>query len=69
MEQTRRFNESIKESKEIKWQDVEVGDSANVTAINKTGLITKTYGRKFNLKFGNGTTQTYDASELTFIKN
>jgi hypothetical protein len=69
MEQTRRFNESIKESKEIKWQDVEVGDSANVTSINKTGVITKAYGRKFNLKLVDGTTKTYDASELTFIKN
>lgn len=69
MEERRRFNESVNEAKQIKWQDVEVGDAANVTAINKTGLIIKTYGRKFHLKFPNGTTKTYDASELTFVKN
>ena len=69
MEDRRRFNESVNEAKEIKWQDVEVGDVANVKAINKTGLIIKTYGRKFHLKFPNGSTKTYDADELTFIKN
>lgn len=61
-------NESVVEAKNIKWQDVEVGDSANVTSINKTGVIIKTYGRKFHIKFSNGTTKTYDASELEFIK-
>lgn len=61
-------NESVVEAKNIKWQDVEVGDSANVTSINKTGVIIKTYGRKFHIKFANGTTKTYDANELEFIK-
>ena len=69
MEERRRFNESVNEAKELKWQDVEVGDAANVTAINKTGVIVKTYGRKFHLKFPNGTTKTFDANELTFVKN
>ena len=69
MEQRRRFNEGVTESKEIKWQDVEVGDSANVTATNKTGVIVKTYGRKFHLKFVDGTTKTFDANELSFIKS
>jgi len=64
----RMIGESLVEAKNIKWQDVEVGDSANVTSINKTGVIIKTYGRKFHIKFANGTTKTYDASELTFIK-
>jgi hypothetical protein len=64
----RMIGESLVEAKNIKWQDVEVGDSANVTSINKTGVIIKTYGRKFQIKFANGTTKTYDASELTFIK-
>lgn len=59
----------LREGKELKWQDVEVGDAANVKAINKTGLIIKTYGRKFHLKFPNGSTKTYDANELTFVKN
>jgi hypothetical protein len=53
----------------IKWQDVNVGDSANVKAENKTGLIVHTYGRKFHLKFANGSEKTYDASELEFIQN
>jgi hypothetical protein len=61
-------NESVTEAKEIKWQDVEVGDSANVTATNKTGVIVKTYGRKFHLKFVDGTTKTFDANELSFVK-
>ena len=68
MEQRRRFNEGVTEAKEIKWQDVEVGDSANVTATNKTGVIVKTYGRKFHLKFVDGTTKTFDANELSFVK-
>ena len=68
MEQRRRFNEGVAEAKEIKWQDVEVGDSANVTATNKTGVIVKTYGRKFHLKFVDGTTKTFDANELSFVK-
>jgi hypothetical protein len=69
MERRRRFNESVNEKTDIKWQDVEVGDAANVKDINKTGIIIKTYGRKFHLKFPNGTTKTYDANELTFVKN
>ena len=53
----------------VKWQDVEVGDSANVKSENKTGIVIKTYGRKFHLKFVDGSEKTYDASELTFIKD
>ena len=53
----------------VKWQDVEVGDSARVKEINRMGLIVKTYGRKFHLKFPNGTEKTFDASELEFIKD
>jgi hypothetical protein len=33
------------------------------------GLILKDYGRKFHLKFVDGTEKTYDASELEFIKD
>lgn len=53
----------------IKWQDVEVGDSALVEAENKLGLIVHSYGRKFHLKFPDGMEKTYDASELKFIKD
>ena len=51
----------------FKWQDAEIGDSARVKELNRTGVIVKTYGRKFHLKFGNGTEKTFDASELEFI--
>lgn len=54
---------------EIKWQDVEVGDSARVKEINKTGLIMQAYGRKFHLKFPDDTEKTYDAKELEFFKD
>lgn len=53
----------------IKWQDVEVGDSALVKSENKMGVIVKTYGRKFHLKFVDGTDKTYDADELMFIND
>lgn len=53
----------------IKWQDVNVGDSANVKAENKTGVIIQAYGRKFHLKFVDGSEKTYDASELEFFKD
>lgn len=53
----------------IKWQDVNVGDSANVKAENRTGLIVHTYGRKFHLRFVDGSEKTYDASELQFFKD
>jgi hypothetical protein len=33
------------------------------------GLIVKDYGRKFHLKFVDGTEKTYDAAELEFIKD
>jgi len=62
-------DESVNEAKELKWQDAETGDMANVKSINKTGLIIKAYGRKFHLQFANGSTKTYDANDLTFIKN
>ena len=63
------IDEVVNEANQINWRDVKFGDSANVTAINKTGLIVKTYGRKFHLQFPDGTTKTYDANELKFIKN
>lgn len=57
------------EGGEIKWQDVERGDSALVKSENKLGVIVKDYGRKFHLKFVDGSEKTYDASELKFIKD
>jgi hypothetical protein len=52
----------------VRWQDVEIGDSARVKELNRLGLIVHSYGRKFNLKFPNGTEKTFDASDLEFYK-
>lgn len=54
---------------EIRWQDVQKGDSARVKETNKMGVIFHGYGRKFNLRFIDGTEKTYDASELEFYKD
>lgn len=53
----------------VKWQDVNVGDSALVKETNKMGVIFSTYGRKFNLRFVDGSEKTYDASDLEFFKD
>lgn len=47
-----------------KWQDAGVGDSARVKSANKMGTIIKTYGRKFQVKFVDGSDKTFDASDL-----
>jgi hypothetical protein len=52
---------------ELKWEQAELGDSALVVSENKMGVIIKPYGRKFHLKFVDGTEKTYDASELKFF--
>jgi hypothetical protein len=52
----------------VRWQDVEIGDSARVKELNRLGLIVHSYGRKFHLKFPNGTEKTFDASDLEFYK-
>lgn len=57
------------EGGEVKWQDAEIGDSAVVKSENKMGVIVKPYGRKFHLKFVDGTEKTYDANDLIFIKD
>jgi hypothetical protein len=54
---------------DVKWQDARIGDSARVKSENKMGVIKKDYGRKFHLKFVDGTEKTYDASELEFLKD
>jgi hypothetical protein len=62
-------NQKFADGGMVKWQDVQVGDSANVKSENKTGVIVHTYGRKFHLKFVDGSEKTYDASELEFFKD
>lgn len=54
---------------EVKWQDAHYGDNALVVSENKMGIIIKPYGRKFHLRFADGTEKTYDASELKFFKD
>lgn len=51
----------------INWTDARIGDSALVTSENKMGVILKDYGRKFHLRFADGSEKTYDASELNFF--
>jgi len=54
---------------EVKWQEADFGDSALVVSENKMGIIIKPYGRKFHLKFVDGTEKTYDANDLKFFKD
>ena len=53
----------------FKWEEAEIGDSAKVKEINRMGIIVKIDGRKFHLKFPNGTEKTFDASSLEFFKS
>jgi hypothetical protein len=48
------------------YQNAQVGDSARVILENKMGTIMVTYGRRFHLKFPDGTEKTYSAEELEF---
>lgn len=52
----------------IEWKNARIGDSARVTSENKMGVIVKDYGRKFHLKFVDGSEKTFDASELDFYR-
>ena len=61
-------NTKMEKGGEVKWQDAERGDSALVISENKMGVIFSTYGRKFNLKFPDGSMKTYDAKELRVMK-
>jgi hypothetical protein len=54
---------------EVKWENAHYGDNALVVSENKMGIIIKPYGRKFHLKFADGTEKTYDANELKFFKD
>jgi len=53
----------------IKWQDVHTGDKALVVSENKMGYVIKPYGRRFHLRFPDGTEKTYSAEELEFFKD
>jgi hypothetical protein len=63
------YRRSFADGGELDWQNAERGDSALVKSENKMGYIIKAYGRKFHLKFVDGTEKTYDATELKFIKD
>jgi hypothetical protein len=53
----------------VRWQDVYVGDNALVIEENKMGYVIKPYGRRFHLKFPDGSEKTYSAEELEFFKD
>jgi hypothetical protein len=53
----------------VRWQDVYVGDNALVIAENKMGMVVKPYGRRFHLRFPDGSEKTYSAEELEFFKD
>ena len=53
----------------VRWQDVFAGDNALVIAENKMGVVIKPYGRRFHLKFPDGSEKTYSAEELEFFKD
>lgn len=66
---TRFVEQNTKPMANIKWQDAQIGDIARVVDSNVTGLITFCYGRRFNLKFADGTEKTFDKNELEFFNN
>ncbi len=68
MEKKKRFGFFEGGGKIDNWMNAEAGDSARVISENKMGLIIKDYGRKFHLKFVDGSEKTYDASELEFYR-
>jgi hypothetical protein len=49
------------------YQNAQVGDNARVILDNKMGTIIVAYGRRFHLKFPDGTEKTYSAEELEFF--
>jgi len=49
------------------WMKAQAGDSAVVIEENKMGVIVKPYGRRFHLRFPDGSEKTYFAEELYFI--
>jgi hypothetical protein len=49
------------------YQNAQVGDNARVILDNKMGTIMVTYGRRFHLKFPDGSEKTYSAEELEFF--
>jgi hypothetical protein len=51
----------------LDWEKADVGDNALVIAENKMGVIVKTYGRRFHLRFPDGSDKTYSAEELKFF--
>jgi hypothetical protein len=53
----------------VRWQDVFAGDNALVIAENKMGVVIKPYGRRFHLRFPDGSEKTYSAEELEFFKD
>ena len=62
-------NNKYAQGGQIKWQDVFTGDGALVISENKMGYVVKPYGRRFHLRFPDGSEKTYSAEELEFYKD
>lgn len=62
-------NNKYAQGGQIKWQDVFTGDRALVISENKMGYVVKPYGRRFHLRFADGSEKTYSAEELEFFKD
>lgn len=61
--------EVIKMRIEEKLEDFERLDTVHVANINKMGTVLKQYGRRVLVQFPNGTTKTFNASDLRKIEN
>ena len=57
----------LKNGGKLAWQSVEVGDNALVKSENKMGVVVVTYGRRFHLRFPDGSEKTYSAEDLEFL--
>lgn len=57
----------LKKGGKLAWQSVEVGDNALVKSENKMGVVVVTYGRRFHLRFPDGSEKTYSAEDLEFL--
>lgn len=61
------YNNRYEKGGKLAWQSVEVGDNALVKSENKMGVVVVTYGRRFHLRFPDGSEKTYSAEDLEFL--
>jgi len=61
------YNNRYENGGKLAWQSVEVGDNALVKSEYKMGVVVVTYGRRFHLRFPDGSEKTYSAEDLEFL--